>query len=76
MKKTNMKPGTVEVMIPRSSADKDPNYFVAVNGVNYILPRGKKSVVPDYVAEEINRSFAAEQKMFEAQAALQELASK
>ena len=29
-----------EVFIPRNAANKDPNYFVAVNGVSYLLPRG------------------------------------
>ena len=57
----------IEVFIPRSAANRDPNFFVAVNGVSYLLPRGKKSKVPDYVAEEIERSRAAEEAMYEAQ---------
>ena len=67
-------PEKVEVFIPRDGLSSETTYFAAVNGVNYILPRGKKSLVPDYVAEEINRSFAAEEKMYEDQAALQALA--
>lgn len=55
----------VEVFVPRDSANQDPNYFVAVNGVNYILPRGKRSQVPDFVAEEYDRSKGAEEKMYE-----------
>ena len=52
---------TVEVFIPRgSNANDDPNMFVSVNGVNYLLPRGKKSKVPVEVAEEINRSLEAQ----------------
>jgi hypothetical protein len=43
----------VEVFIPRGYANDDPNFFVSVNGVNYLLPRGKKSQVPAHVAEEI-----------------------
>ena len=46
----------VEVYIPRGADREDPNLFVAVNGVNYLLPRGKKSMVPKFVAEEIERS--------------------
>ena len=46
----------VEVFIPRNAANKDPNFFVGINGVNYLLPRGKKSMVPAAVAEEIARS--------------------
>jgi hypothetical protein len=57
----------VEVMIPRTRGNNEANYFVGVNGVNYVLPRGKKSLVPDFVAEEIERSRAAEEAMYEAQ---------
>ncbi len=46
----------VEVFIPRGTDREDPNYFVGINGVNYLLPRGKKSMVPAAVAEEIARS--------------------
>ena len=46
----------VEIAIPRGSDREDPNFFVAVNGVNYLLPRGKKSMVPEFVAKEIFRS--------------------
>ncbi len=46
----------VEIYIPRGSDREDPNLFVAVNGVNYLLPRGKKSLVPGFVAQEIERS--------------------
>lgn len=55
----------VEVFIPKGSANDDPNFFVGVNGVNYLLPRGKKSLVPAHVAAEINRSFKAEEEMDE-----------
>lgn len=57
----------VEVMVPRTRGNNEANYFVGVNGVNYVLPRGKKSLVPDFVAEEIERSRAAEEAMYEAQ---------
>lgn len=57
----------VEVMIPRDAANKESNFFVGVNGVNYVLPRGKKSKVPDFVAAEIERSQAAQEAMFDAQ---------
>ena len=55
----------VEVNIPRGSDRGDPNLFVAVNGVNYILPRGKKSSVPKYVADEIKRRREAEDAFYE-----------
>lgn len=60
-KSKKAEPKTVEVFIPRgSNANDDPNMFVSVNGVNYLLPRGKKSKVPVEVAEEINRSLEAQ----------------
>jgi hypothetical protein len=38
---------------------------VAVNGVNYLLPRGKKSMVPEFVAQEIERSERAADIFYE-----------
>lgn len=46
----------VEVFVPKGYANDDPNLFVSVNGVNYLLPKGKKSMVPAHVAAEIERS--------------------
>lgn len=54
-----------EVFIPRGTANDDPNLFVSVNGVNYLLPRGKCSMVPKFVAEEIRRSQRAAAKQDE-----------
>ena len=54
----------VEVFIPRGSDKGDPNLFVSVNGVNYLLPRGKKSEVPKAVAAEIARSEKAVEKFY------------
>lgn len=55
----------VEIYIPKGAANEDPNYFVSVNGVNYILPKGKTSEVPKYIAEEIKRSMRAQEIMDE-----------
>ena len=49
----------VEISVPRASAREDPNYYISVNKKSYILPRGKKSIVPDYIAAEYERSQAA-----------------
>ena len=54
-----------EVFIPRGTANDDPNLFVSVNGVNYLLPKGKRSLVPKPVAEEIRRSQRAAEKQDE-----------
>ena len=45
-----------EVYVPKGYANEEPNLFVSVNGVNYLLPRGKKSLVPQEVAKELERS--------------------
>ncbi len=55
----------VEIAIPRGADREDPNLFVAVNGVNYLLPRGKKSMVPVEVAREIRRSEKAADIFYE-----------
>lgn len=46
----------VEITVPRGSANDEPNLVIAVNGVNYVLPKGKTSKVPKFVAEEFYRS--------------------
>ena len=64
--KEKKEPERVEVFIPRgSNANDDPNMFVSVNGVNYLLPRGKKSMVPAAVAYEINRATKAQSALDE-----------
>ena len=54
----------IEVFIPRGSDREDPNLFVGINGVNYLLPRGKKSRVPEAVAAEIKRSELAAARFY------------
>lgn len=49
-----------KIFIPRGSDNEDPNLFVSINGVNYLLPKGKESTVPKAVANEIRRSWAAQ----------------
>lgn len=53
----------VEVFIPRAGANEEPNLFVSVNGVNYLLPKGKTSMVPKFIAEEITRSRKAQEAL-------------
>ena len=55
----------VEIFIPRGADREDPNLFVGINGVNYLLPRGKKSMVPLCVAAEIERSGRAADIFYE-----------
>ena len=65
-----------KVFIPRGTANDDPNLFVSVNGVNYLLPKGKSSLVPKHVAEEIRRSQRAAEKQDEKIDALLEASKK
>ncbi len=55
----------VEIFVPRGYANEDPNLLISVNDVNYVLPRGKKSLVPKCVAYEFHRSQKAQEKLDE-----------
>ena len=55
----------IEVFIPRGGDRADPKFFVGINGVNYLLPRGKKSMVPAAVAAEIERSDRASDRLYQ-----------
>lgn len=61
----SVKDNRVEVFVPKGYANDEPNLFVSVNGVNYLLPKGKKSLVPASVAAEIERSKRAAEKQDE-----------
>ena len=63
--KSKPQEGKANITIPRARRGEDENYFVAVNGVGYQIPRGKEVSVPDFVAEEIERSQTAEDKMYD-----------
>ena len=52
-----------KIFIPKGYANDEPNLFVSVNGVNYLLHKGMESEVPKAVADEVRRSWAAQQKM-------------
>ena len=54
-----------EIFIPKSFAGEEPNLLVGVNGVSFLLPRGKVSKVPDYVAAEVERAMQAQETMDE-----------
>lgn len=55
----------VAVFIPRGAANDEPNVLIGVNGVNYVLPKGKTSMVPPHIKAEYDRSVAAQEKMDE-----------
>lgn len=54
-------PAREDVYIPKGYANDEANLFVSVNGVNYLLPKGKTSNVPAHVAAEIRRSLKAQE---------------
>lgn len=60
-----VKDDRVEVFVPKGYANDEPNLFVSINGVNYLLPKGKKSLVPAHVAAEIERSKRAQERQDE-----------
>ena len=53
----------VEIFIPRESGNTDPNLIIVLNGKNYVLPKGQKSLVPKAVAVEYERSKRAQYKV-------------
>ena len=55
----------VALHIPKGAANDEPNLFISVNGVGYLLPKGKTSMVPPCVKAEYDRSVAAQNKMDE-----------
>ena len=53
----------VNLFVPKSYANDEPNLLIAVNGVNYVLPKGKTSKVPKFVADEYYRSQKAQEAL-------------
>ena len=61
--KTTKAEDKVEIFVPRTPGNTDPNFIIVLNGKNYVLPKGKKSVVPKAVADEYERSKRAQYKV-------------
>lgn len=74
--KEEVKDERVELFIPRGQANEDPNFFVSINGVNYILPRGKTSLVPPEVKAEVERARRAEEELLRKMDLMQEASNK
>lgn len=60
---TTNKEGYVDLFIPKGYANDEPNFFISVNGKNYLLPRGKTSKVPSEVKEEYDRAMRAQEAL-------------
>ena len=55
-------PEKMDIYIERGSANEEPNLQVCINGVMYLLPKGKRSTVPLEVYNEIMRSRRAREQ--------------
>lgn len=53
----------VEIFVPKGYANDEPNLMIAVNGVNYLLPKGKTSKVPNHIAQEFYRAQKAQEAL-------------
>lgn len=53
----------VDLFVPKGYANDEPNQLISVNGVNYLLPKGKTSKVPKAVAAEFQRSQKAQEAL-------------
>ena len=47
------------ILIPRGKSVEEPQQYVSVNGESFIIPKGQKCEVPDYIAEELQRAIEA-----------------
>lgn len=66
----------VDLYVEKGYANDEPNQLISVNGVNYLLPKGKTSKVPKFVADEYYRSRRAQQRLDETKDKMLEEASK
>jgi hypothetical protein len=71
---TTNKEDYVDLFIPKGYANDEPNFFISVNGKNFLLPKGKTSKVPPYVKEEYDRAMRAQAALDEKSDALLEKA--
>lgn len=53
----------VDITVPKGYANDEPNLLISVNGVNYLLPKGKTSKVPKFIADEFYRSQKAQEAL-------------
>ena len=55
--------GYVDLFVPKGYANDEPNFFISVNGKNYLLPKGKTSKVPPCVKYEYERAMRAQEAL-------------
>lgn len=73
---SQVKDERVELYIERGQANEDPNFFVSINGKNYLLPRGKTSLVPPEVKAEVERARRAQEALLKKMDKMQEASNK
>lgn len=61
MARTEQTTGMREIFIPKGPAREQQTKLISVNGKNYLLPMGKRSLVPEEVAQEYERSVEAQE---------------
>ena len=66
----------VRVFIPNTYSQDDPNLYLAINGREFLLPRGEYSEVPLYVKKAIDRQNRAMSIQDKRSKALEEKARK
>ena len=64
----------VDLFVPKGYANDEPNLFISINGMNFLLPKGKTTKVPPFVKEEYERSQRAQEALDAKSAALLEKA--
>ena len=72
----NTKENYVELTVPKGYINDDPNVFISLNGKNYLLPKGKTSLVPPTVKAEYDRAQRAQDALEEKSASLRRKAAK
>ena len=55
----------VKITVPRARKGEPDSLYIGINGVNYLIPKGKAVEVPDFVAEEYHRAQDAEEFMYD-----------
>ena len=55
----------VALFVEKGCAGDEQNLMIGVNGVTYLLPKGKTSLVPRHIAAEYERARKAQQALDE-----------
>lgn len=56
----------VNIRLPKGSPKEDQNFYVAINGKSYLIPKGQTVQVPRFVKDEIERSQRAQEAFYAA----------